>query len=84
MSARDENPNKLNAELERMSDDHDAEIADAWAALGVTAVIHSGTFFTSGSENEYYIGTKRITQLEARHYAMNVVGKQMKYSDWHW
>jgi len=63
---------------------YDAEIADAWAALGVTAVIHSGNFFYGGSDNEYYIGNKKVTQLEARHHAMKVVGKQMKYSEWHY
>ena len=63
---------------------YDSVIADAWAALGVTAVIHSGNFFYGGSDNEYYIGIKKVTQLDARHHAMKIVGKQMKYNEWHY
>ena len=63
---------------------YDDKIAEAWAALGVTAVIHTGNLFYGGSDNEYYIGTKKVTQFDARHHAMKVVGKQMKYNEWHY
>ena len=82
--------NSLNGSTDRYGEwkivfgDHDAEIGAAWAALGITTVIHSGDPFSGGSDNQYFYKTKEITHEQARIHAMAVVGKQMKYEDWHW
>ena len=62
----------------------DEEIKKAWAAVGVEAKL--GNFIGRGSANEYYVKEtgEWLTHQEAREYAMNVVGKQMKKSDWYW
>ena len=123
MSTRDEKLNKINDELEIMSDkelygvaggtyhetsedsrflnslngscdrygderilygNHDGEIVRAWATVGVQALVYSGGFFSGGDHNKYFINGKQVTQEQARQHAMNVVGKQMSYKDWHW
>ena len=61
------------------------EIEAAWDSVGITADVRfaMGGF---GGENRYYIkGTNQeLTQEEARQYAMNFVGRQLKRSDWDW
>ena len=57
-----------------------AEIRAAWNACGVY-LQHIGTV---ESDNVYYIGDKEVTQEQARQHAMNVMGRQLKKSDWYW
>ncbi len=64
--------------------DHDHEIREAWASVGVEASIHSGNAFTSGSKNVYKINGTQVSRYDAMQYAMKVVGKQLKDSDWKW
>ena len=80
--------NRLNGSTERYNiwqisvGNHDGEIVRAWAALGVQAIIHSGTFLSDGSDNRYFIDGKEVTQDQARLHAMNVTGHYMTWDDW--
>ena len=56
-----------------------AEIRAAWKACGVNL-----KSIGESMENRYYIDGRRVTQAEARSHAMNVMGKQLKRSDWYW
>jgi len=82
--------NSLNDSTDRYGEwrivfgEHEREIGRAWANLGIIAVIHSGDAFTGGSDNQYFLNGKEITHEQARQHAMDVVGKQMKYDDWHY
>ena len=121
MATREENLKKINAELEKLSDEEldnvagsgniessndtrflnvlngsidryeppkvwwsvdERDIAKAWATVGIDAKIDTDLWYS----NKYYIkGTKQeLTQEQARQYAMNYVGKQLKESDWYW
>jgi hypothetical protein len=55
------------------------EIQRAWASVGVTML-------TEGNDVGYYhqINGKTVSPEEAYNYAMKVVGKQLKPSDWYW
>ena len=55
-----------------------AEIRNAWHAVGVKV-----TFNAHGS-NIYIVNNKYVTAQQARQHAMDVMGKQMKRSDWYW
>ncbi len=55
-----------------------AEIRAAWNACGV----HLQYIGTVEKDNVYYIGNKEVTQEQARQHAMNVMGRQLKKSDW--
>ena len=57
------------------------EIENAWSHVGIEAHLNSGF-----KGNKYKImGTDQsLTQAEARQYAMNYVGRQLKESDWNW
>ena len=57
-----------------------AEIRAAWNACGV----HLQYIGTVEKDNVYYIGNKEVTQEQARQHAMNVMGRQLKKSDWYW
>ncbi len=57
-----------------------AEIRAAWKSVGIsytlnTSLLHGCTYKLNGKE---------ITQEQARQHAMNVVGRQLKESDWDW
>ena len=54
-------------------------VEDAWAKLGITADIGTGS-----KDNSYYYNGKQITQEEARQHAMQVTGHYMRESDWKW
>jgi len=64
--------------------DYDDDIKGSWALVNVNAIIHSGGLFTSGDPNEYYVNGQRVSQEQARQYAMNYMGKHLKRSDWDW
>ena len=57
------------------------EIENAWSHVGIEAHLNSGFI-----GNKYKImGTDQsLTQEQARQYAMNYVGRQLKESDWNW
>ena len=82
--------NSLNGSTDRYGEfrikaqSHDAEIMGAWAALGVTAIIHSGNIFSDGDGNRYYINGQQVTIEQARQHAMDVTGHYMTESDWKW
>ena len=65
-------------------EDHDHEIREAWAAAGVEATIHTGNILTSGFNNTYKINGVKVSRTQAMQHAMNVVGRQLKDSDWKW
>ena len=56
-----------------------AEIKAAWNACGVDLA-----YVDAENANSYYIGDQEVTQRQARQHAMNVMGKQLKVSDWYW
>ncbi|MBE8952041.1 MAG: hypothetical protein SR1Q7_02715 [Quinella sp. 1Q7] len=58
------------------------EIENAWATVGIKAKLKVKPGI--GSENEYYLDGKEITQEEARQHAMNVTGHHMTEKDWNW
>ena len=65
--------------------DHDKEIRDGWAKVGILAEIHSGNAIYYGANNVYkMLNGKVITRKEAMEHAMKYVGKQMEESDWDW
>ena len=53
------------------------EIQQAWASVGVTMVYDSRSRY-------HQINGQRVSAEEAYNYAMKVVGKQLKPSDWYW
>ncbi len=63
---------------------HDQEVIDAWASVGIRAEIHTGNFFTSGDENRYYFNDAELTRKQAMAHAMMMAGRQLKKSDWYW
>ncbi len=63
-------------------EDHDHEIREAWAAVGVEASINSGNLLLSGSNNTYKINGVKVSRTQAMQHAMNVVGRQLNDSDW--
>ncbi len=63
---------------------HDQEIANAWASVGIKAKIHTGNFFTSGDDNTYFINDAELTRKQAMDHAMMITGRQVKKSDWKW
>ena len=63
---------------------HDHEIREAWAAAGVEASINTGNVLTSGFNNTYKINGVKVSRTQAMQHAMNVVGRQLKDSDWKW
>lgn len=65
-------------------EDHDHEIREAWAAVGVEASIHSGNLLMSGSNNTYRINGVKVSRTQAMQHAMNVVGRQLNDRDWQW
>ncbi len=55
------------------------EVEKAWAAVGITCKTYSC------ANNSYFIdGRIGISQEEARQFAMQRMGKQLKHSDWYW
>ena len=85
--------NSLNGSCDRYGDfkisfsagAYNEEIEKAWASVGVKAKVSSG-LGGFGKVNTYQRmdNGQSLTQAEARQYAMNFVGKQMKESDWKW
>ena len=55
------------------------ELEDAWKKLGVSV-----TEDNDGHRNLYYIGRKKVFQVEAMQYAMDVTGHHMTRKDWDW
>ena len=55
-----------------------AEIEAAWKVCGVEAKVKKSY------ANHYYIDGLEVTQSQAMNHAMNVMGKQLKKSDWYW
>lgn len=62
-------------------EDHGDEIVKAWASVGIEAKMNRDTL---GNTYKRMDNGESLTQEEARQYAMNVVGKQLKQSDWKW
>ncbi len=56
------------------------EVEAAWSKVGITAELYDEI----GVNNKYFLNGNQITQEQARQHAMNVVGKQMKESEWKW
>ena len=54
-------------------------VEKAWAKVGVEC--STGTLW---HDNEYKINGVSVSQEQARQHAMNVVGRQLKKSDWYW
>ena len=65
-------------------EDHDKEIRDAWAKVGVEAEIHSGNFIEYGKLNVYKINGKVVERDEAIKHAMKVTGHYMDWGSWDW
>ena len=63
---------------------HDQEIMNAWASVGIKAELNSGNIVSGGSDNEYFLNGKQITQEQARQHAMDVVGKHLTREQWDW
>ena len=61
---------------------HIREVAAAWKAVGVQAELNNTG--EGGRRNEYKIYGYAVTPDRARQHAMNVVGRQLKPSDWQW
>ena len=64
---------------------HNEEIEKAWSTVGIEAKVSSATG-CFGYKNTYkrMDNGQSLTQEEARQYAMNFVGRQLKESDWNW
>ena len=68
----------------KVGDDYSArkdrweEIRQAWRAVGISWSCYSG------KGNEYWKDCRKITREQAYEHAMNVMGKQLKKSDWYW
>ena len=64
---------------------YNEEIEKAWAYAGVEAHVSSG-LGGFGKDNTYkrMDNGQSLTQAEARQYAMNYLGRQLKESDWNW
>ena len=62
---------------------HDKEIKNAWASVGIYAVLDSG-LLGKGDDNTYWLNGKWITQEEARQHAMDVVGIHLTRDQWDW
>ena len=64
---------------------YNEEIEKACASVGIKAEVSSG-MGGFGKTNKYYRmdNGQSLTQAEARQYAMNRVGRQLKESDWNW
>ena len=85
--------NSLNGSCDRYGDlkisfsagAYNDEIEKAWASVGVKAKVSSG-LGGFGKKNTYQRmdNGQELTQAEARQYAMNFVGRQLKESDWNW
>ena len=55
------------------------EIQQAWASVGVTMLTER-----NDAGHYHQINGKTVSAEEAYNYAMKVVGKQLKPSDWYW
>jgi len=64
--------------------DHDEEISEAWASVGIIAVLDSGNLAKQGGSNIYWLNGKQITQEQARQHAMDVVGVHLTRAQWDW
>ena len=64
------------------SGSHHAEIAAAWASVGIRADFREGR--GRASYNVYYLGDKQISRDEAWAHAEQVVGKHLQRKDWDW
>jgi len=64
--------------------DHDGEISNAWASVGVQVAFDSGTLVRDGGANHYYVNNKEVTQEQARQYAMKVTGVYLTRAQWDW
>ena len=79
--------NSLNGSCDRYGatrlifENHEEEITNAWATVGIKAKIVGGFGISS---NEYYLNGREITQEEARRHAMDVMKHYMVESDWNW
>ena len=59
------------------------EIANAWASVGIKAVLNDHSLYKVIS-NEYYLNGKQISREEAWAHAEQVVGKHLEKKDWNW
>jgi len=66
------------------AEDHDKEIKDAWASVGIKAVLNNGNIFSTGTNNSYYLNGQWITQEQARQHAMDVTGVHLTRAQWDW
>ena len=64
------------------SKEHEAEIARAWASVGIRAEFREGR--GRASYNVYYLGDKQISRDEAWAHAEKTVGKHLQKKDWNW
>ena len=65
------------------SKEHEAEIARAWASVGIKVVINDHSLYKEIS-NEYYLNGKQIPRAAAWAHAEQVVGKHLQKKDWDW
>ena len=61
---------------------HGKEIEEAWKTVGVECKCHRGG--GKKNENEYWVNGQRVTQAQARAYAMDYVGKYLADDDWNY
>ena len=69
------------SEWEIKHGNHDAEIRDAWAKVGVDATMHGKIFLT---DNIYKINGKVVRRIDAIVYAMGQTHNQMEWGSWNW
>ena len=69
------------SEWEIKHGNHNDEIRDAWAKVGVDATIHGKMFFT---DNVYKIDGKTVRRIDAIVYAMGQTHNQMAWGSWNW
>ena len=67
------------SDFEIKHQNHDDEIREAWAKVGVEATIHGKMFFT---ENVYKINGKKVSRVNAIVYAMGQTHHQMAWGSW--
>lgn len=77
--------NALNGSIKRYEvwqmgyEDHNDEIINAWATVGVKLELPESIFVA----NKYFINGKQVSQEDARKHAMAVTGKYMEEEDWY-
>ena len=66
------------------SKEHEAEIARAWASVGIRAEFRGVGGKYGPNPNRYYLDGKEISRDAAWAHAEQVVGKHLQKKDWDW